>query len=387
MKFLALLVLGATPLVHANAIPKTSRALYFLDSDPAGASIVALPVDQKTGQLGQPVKTSTGGLGLISHNAMGQVTVDPLFSQDPVVIHGSNLFTVNPGSNTLAHFHIGAHDPLHPVLLGTPVPTGGDVPNTLAYSAKHDIVCVANTGPHAGVQCFKVAGYGNLKPQGALRPLPVDQTATPLGPPGTVSDVLFNPSETALFVVVKGADGKTPGYIFVYPVQHGEVSETPIVSRPPEIPLGFGTVFTSETTAIITDPSYGAAYVNIARDYTVTVSHKITIPNQKAACWVRASRNFDAAYILDGGNSSVVTLDPFSGKTKYVIPGAVGTMGNFDGVVDRSWLYALQATPAITVFNLKGSQHGRKIPSVAQTLDLSALGNRAAWTGLAIWSN
>ena len=72
MKFLNLLTL--VPLVAATPYPQpgAAKAVYYLDSDPAGASIVALKVNND-GTLADPVRTSTGGKGLIGNNAMGPV--------------------------------------------------------------------------------------------------------------------------------------------------------------------------------------------------------------------------------------------------------------------------------------------------------------------------
>ncbi|KAF7555642.1 hypothetical protein G7046_g6505 [Stylonectria norvegica] len=151
MKPISILAL-TLPLALGHAYPKPApRALYFLDNNPSGSSVVALPIDLRTGDLGAPVRTSTGGKGLISNNAMGPVLRDSLNSQDSIIVHGSNIFTVNSGSNTLAHLHISPLDPLHPTLLGEPIPSGGDVPMSVAYSSKHSLVCVAHTGPRAGV--------------------------------------------------------------------------------------------------------------------------------------------------------------------------------------------------------------------------------------------
>jgi len=45
------------------------RAAYFLDNNPAGASIVSLVISPEDGTLSSPVRTSTKGIGL-----MGVVT-------------------------------------------------------------------------------------------------------------------------------------------------------------------------------------------------------------------------------------------------------------------------------------------------------------------------
>ncbi len=60
---------------------------------------------------------------------------------------------------------------------------------------------------------------GDFKPIAGL-----NQASPPVGPPSTVSDIVFNPSSTALFVTVKG-DGTNPGSVYAYPVAGGEVTE------------------------------------------------------------------------------------------------------------------------------------------------------------------
>ncbi len=61
----ALSLLLAPVLVSAAAIGSRdcSRAAYFLDNNPAGASIISLQIAED-GTLSNPVRTSTGGIGL-----------------------------------------------------------------------------------------------------------------------------------------------------------------------------------------------------------------------------------------------------------------------------------------------------------------------------------
>jgi hypothetical protein len=379
MKFLGTLVFAAS---LAQAYPKThtsSRALYFLDSDPQGASIVSFNVAED-GSLGEPYRTSTGGKGLIANDMNGTVMTDPLFSQDSVIVRGNRLFTVNAGSNTLACFHIPEHDPAHPVLIEEPINTVGNVPNTVAYSKKNNIACVANTGSKPGVQCFSVSDCGRVDPLGNFKPLPVmNQTAPPLGPPNTVSDILFNPSETALFVTIKG-NGMDDGYVFAYKVWDGKVSEEPVKSRPMGLPVAFSMSFISDSSAVITTPGYGAAFVSIADDLSVTLNTMATIDNQVATCWSVFSEEFGSVYLLDGGVANITTLDPESNAIGSTIPGYQDGMGNFDGVISGSMLYVLQGTPSISIFDLKDRAKG------PQVVDLTALGKRASWTGMAIYS-
>ncbi|KGQ04631.1 hypothetical protein BBAD15_g10122 [Beauveria bassiana D1-5] len=368
----------------------SKRALYFLDSNPANASIISLPILQD-GSLdrSRAVRTSTGGRGSIGRNMNGTVLVDPLFSQGSVVVSGKYLFTVNAGSNTLARFEIPDADPASLKLLGEPVHTGGEFPNSVAVSDKNKIACVANTGRNAGVQCFKTLDQ-HLEPFDDYMLLPVNQTSPPIGVPNTVSNVVFNPSQTALFVTVKG-NGETGstgrGYIYAYQVLNGQINSQPVISRPPGLMLDFSLSFLSDSAAVVTDPAYGASYISIASNLSVTVSNQITIPGQGATCWSVFAPEFDTVYLSDGASPNITALDPMSGKTKFVIPGDSQSTGSFDSAVDRSSLYVLQGSAAVSVFDLKGSKSGDDTPSLFQYLDLSFLGVRSGWIGMGIYSN
>lgn len=46
------------------------------------------------------------------------------------------LFTVNAGSNTLVMFRIDPADPYHPMMVGGPIDTMGEFPNSVTYSPR-----------------------------------------------------------------------------------------------------------------------------------------------------------------------------------------------------------------------------------------------------------
>ncbi|KAI1035415.1 hypothetical protein LB504_005893 [Fusarium proliferatum] len=378
MKFINALLVTAS-LTQAHPKPhRSDRALYFLDSDPEGASVVSLSIAED-GSFGQPQRTSTGGRGLISNNVNGTVTMDPLFSQGSIVVSGNRLFTVNAGSNTLAAFHIPKENPGRPVLLGEPVDTVGTVPNTVAYSRKNKLACVANTGTKPGVQCFTVSDCDGLKPQGSLKPLPVfGQTSPPTGPPNTVSNILFNPSETALFVTIKG-NGMENGFVYAYKVEDGRVSEEAIKSQPNNLPVAFGMSFISDASAVVSTPAYGAAFVSITNDLTVLTKTNITVPKQMATCWTATSAGSRSVYLLDAAVPDVTALNTKNMAIGRTLHGYTAGKGNFDAIISGSKLYILQAAPAIAVFDLKHNSYGPEV------IDLSGLGNRAPWTGMAVY--
>ena len=160
--------------------------------------------------------------------------------------------------------------------------------------------------------CFTVSAEKGLSQLGDLRTLKKLHTKTPpSGPPDSASDILFNPSSSALVVTIKGNPGPpaVPGYIYAFAVNAGLVSVDPIISSPSALVLDYGFSFLgSDTSAIITDPTFGASIVNIDSSLTVTETHHTTIPNQTAVCWSAYSRHYGTAYAIDVGRTNVTAL-------------------------------------------------------------------------------
>lgn len=300
-----------------------------------------------------------------------------------MVVSYPYLLTVNPGSNDVSLFSI-SEDPLKPHLISSPVSSGGEFPNTVAYSPTLKLACVANTGAKAGVQCYSVSPSG-LKPSGEFKPITagLNQTSPPLGPPNTVSDIVFNPSSTALFVTVKG-DGMGAGYIYAYPIQHhggkASVSAEARVSRPAELALEFSLTFLSDRRAFVTDPSLGGAFLDISCDHAVKVSKVANITGQAASCWSQYSKERDSVYVFDGGVADITVYGAESMELKPKISSAAAAMGKFDSVVAGDFLYTLDAADSITVYSLAGDE-----PATVQTLDLTAFGKRQLFQGLAYY--
>jgi hypothetical protein len=242
---------------------------------------------------------------------------------------------------------------------------------------------VLNGGAKAGVSCFSTDHAKGLTPLGGLRPIILNQSTPPVGPPNTVSDLVFNPSQSALIATVKG-DGTDPGYIYAYPVDDGSISTKPTVSRPSELLIDFSVSFIDDSKAIITDPSYGASLVDVSWDFQFTVQTKIVIPGEGAICWSVYSQRFDTVYIIDAGTTNITLVDPQSGATKGTVVLDAAHMGTFDSQIDREFLYMLRGAPAVTVLSNNGLTHW-VLPKEVQTLDLSALGSRQGWQGMAIY--
>jgi len=70
MKLYQLYLLATAVAAHVIQRTGAPKAVYFLDNNPAGSSVVSLEVDGE-GMLSRPVKTSTGGVGMYSVSAPG----------------------------------------------------------------------------------------------------------------------------------------------------------------------------------------------------------------------------------------------------------------------------------------------------------------------------
>ncbi|KAL8792823.1 MAG: hypothetical protein Q9195_004552 [Heterodermia aff. obscurata] len=367
------------------------RAAYILSNNPEGNQVLALSISTVDGTVSKPVLTPTGGNGLLGLTVDGPAGPDGLFSQGAVVVSQDYLFTVNPGSRTLSMFKINPLAPLSPQLIGEPCDTIGDFPMSVAYSSKLKIACVVNGGAKAGVSCFHTHHAKGLTPFGKLRPFHQEfrQSTPPTGPPLTTSDIDFNPSSTALFVTIKGDAMVTPpkpGYIYAWPIHAGAVSTKPVVSSPPTLLMGFSIDFLGcDTSALITDPAFGASIVSI--DYPsleVTEKHHIVVASEKAACWGAYAPRFNSAYIIDSGHTNISVVDPTSGTPKGIIQYEPQAKGGFDTAIDRTWMYILTGDSGVAVIDLAGSNHGKQSVQ-KQHYPLVKQGVAGHWQGMAIY--
>ena len=63
-----------------------ARAAYTLYNDPAGAFVISMKISLSDGSLTSPVKTPTGGLGMLGNTATGQAGPDGLFGQNALIV-------------------------------------------------------------------------------------------------------------------------------------------------------------------------------------------------------------------------------------------------------------------------------------------------------------
>ena len=85
--YLIFSLLASAMLARAWPTPQTPHgALYFLNNDPSGASVVAMTVNDGCAG-GEVVMTSTGGMGALGTDGDGPLAEDALGSQGSVRVY------------------------------------------------------------------------------------------------------------------------------------------------------------------------------------------------------------------------------------------------------------------------------------------------------------
>ncbi|KAK1808853.1 hypothetical protein LTR12_016799 [Friedmanniomyces endolithicus] len=363
---------------HGHQGDGTAKAAYFLDNNPSGSAIICLRIGFD-GIVNDPVRTSTGGYGAIGTNLTGfPNAVDPLISQGSVTVNGNLLLTVNAGSNTVALLHIDEQDPCQLTLVGPPADTLGEFPISVTYSEQLKTACVLNGGTKAGVSCFNVDPDHGLRAAGPLRSLgsAIDETTPPTGPPGSSSEILFNPTSSAVIVSIKGSG--PPGYIVAFPVEHNQVSTAGVFNQVSDIKLDFAAIFINRTSLFLVDPSFGASILEINSDYTVTEKVHTVIRNQSAVCWANYDVATNTAYAIDAGQPVVYTLDASTGVLmgNFTADSTIG--GLFDSAIGGRYMYSLALVNGVVVFDIREKKQ-------IQFLNLTGFGERQGYTGMALW--
>lgn len=195
---------------------------------------------------------------------------------------------------------------------------------------------------------------------------------------------MFNPSQSAFFVTIKVLSGQ--GTILAYHVSaDGTISDKPVVSHPTNLIGAFSMTFLgSDSRAVISDLTYGASIVDVSASLTVTEEKMIKIPKETAACWTVYDPAHDSIYVMDAGNDNITVVDPAAGVVRYQLDGPPNAEGAFDAKQDRNFLYNLLGVTKVAVYSLTGSPATK--PKLIQLLDLSSLGNRQGWEGLALYA-
>lgn len=254
-----------------------------------------------------------GGRGVSSPGAAPGNNTDALFSQGSIQVAGGLVAAVNSGSNTVALFSIDKALPSSISMIGGPVSSGGEFPNSVAISPDNTRACVVNSGAISGVQCFEVNPTRGLVTQSSTnRLIQLDQTTPPSGPQDTIGQVIYNEAGTQIIVSVKGGTASSQGYVATWDIaSDGSLStastNTPVATGG-ALPFSL-TLVPGQNAVFATDPAVGAAVYDFGAnaDSTAT-SSVIPIAGQLATCWSVYSNLTGHFYAVDSGSSTITEI-------------------------------------------------------------------------------
>lgn len=196
--FLAqIIVLAVTltvlPVVQpGEAAQMGSGFVYVMTNQLTGNTVIQYK-RASSGLLTATATASTGGLGGTGN---GAGTLDPLGSQDSLVLSGdgTRLLAVNAGSNELSVLGAGSSG----VTMLSKVASEGEFPNSVALYG--DLVYVLNAHGTPNVTGFRLDSDGMLHPiSGSTRALPGGTSAAP-------HDIVFSPDGARLLVTEGGTN-------------------------------------------------------------------------------------------------------------------------------------------------------------------------------------
>ena len=355
--------------------------------------------DQQNGLLKFVGAVSTGG------NGTG------VQSQGAIAVFGNFIFAVNPLSNTLSLLEINPQGPTMVKLVGSPVYSQGDYPNTVTaskcppfplISSLYQItcyelgsfqfyffeidarsVCVANTGANSGIACFTYSSSSGLKfIPSSFRALNLNLT-TPPGNHQGPGQISFTPDNKGLVLVVKGRNPP----VYLWPVAY--VGNSLVLSQSPatSTPNGednFAFAFDSSSAFVLADTNpygniSGLIVVNVDTSGGGSVSfgtpRYLLLPNLHGACWISYGQLTDRFYVSNLG-SGIISEIARSGGKLTILNQIVMTNTSLpaDQIVLNNFLYVNDlALNQIWVLSLGGPGGGtwiQRVPNLRSTSGL-----------------
>jgi len=373
--------------VSAVSLTDCSGAAYFITNYPSGNQVLAMNI-ASNGTLSGITPTSTGGLGA-SCNCTPAL-FNPLVSQGSIRTNAAKkiLVTVNAGSNTLSMFKIDLENPAKLTMVGSPVSSGGEFPNSIAINDQGTMACVLNAGRVNGVNCYKphlerglIAIPNTLRSLGLILMTPPELSGSP-------SQVAFSEDGQTLVAAVKGFPTTTPGFLAAWAISSdGSLSAEPIKSPAPlgTLAFPFSTTLIPGTNAIlVADTGVGFDIFNFGAEHSLSAtSSAFPIPGQEATCWSSYSSKSGNFYFTDPGTTLVteVNVDKNLQGTivrQYQQAAGSGTVDNTIASVGPSNFLYILATGASTVDVLDVSTAGNAM--TVQNFNFTSAAEKAGVT-------
>lgn len=292
---------------------ETAQALYTITNESPNR-LIAFPVSPE-GFVGEGVSYLTGGNGGVYNSSEGLVVVDPLASQDPVLVRGKIVLAVNPGSDTVTSFLIDTNNPTNLTLIGQ-AQLEGEFPVTIAASEILNIVCVGTAGAKNGVECFGPGENFRLKADGkGLRSFGINATTPPVATRDGISDLFFSADLNWLFATVHGDLASDRGFISAFAVANDSVSTVEIRSVPDDIELLFGGFqLPNSTNLFVSDARFGGVLLEFdGTGHFTTLAKSVAEPPILALCWAEYSNASKVAWVTSPVSNGLVAFDIHSG--------------------------------------------------------------------------
>jgi hypothetical protein len=163
-----------------------------------------------------------------------------------------------------------------------------------------------------------------------------------------------------------------------------EVSTVATISQPSGVVLDFSLTFLGTDNSILVTDAAGEAYIlSVSSSLQVAVKDNVVLPtNEGLACWGVYVPGLNNAYVITASTTSISIVNPSTGAVSGNITLPASDVGVFDSAADRTYLYSLTNIASIAVVDL-----GASPPKLIQNLDLSSIGARKGWQGIAVYSS
>lgn len=317
-----------SPVQPAEAAHKGAGFVYVMTNQPTGNAVIQYQ-RASSGLLTHTATASTGGLGGTGN---GAGALDPLGSQDSLVLSGdgTRLLAVNAGSNEVSALGVGSSG----VALLSKVSSGGEFPNSVALNG--DLAYVLNAHGTPNVTGFRIHA------DGVLHPIPGSTRALPGGTSAAPHDIVFSPDGARLLVT----EGGTNQIDILAIADDGLITS---ITTQASTGGPFGLRFGRDEVLAVTEAGTGAvATYQLTSANTLNLISAPVPDGQMASCWISLTLN-GHTFVSNTGSGNLssyqVSADGTAALVKPVaasiapgapIDSALTSQGNFLYVEDSA---------------------------------------------------
>jgi DNA-binding beta-propeller fold protein YncE len=325
--------------------------VYVMTNQPTGNTVMQYR-RESNGSLTHLRTASTGGLGGTGN---GAGNLDPLGSQDSLVLEGAGSFllAVNAGSNQVSALSASSSG----LTLLNVVDSGGIFPNSMALNG--NLVYVVNAHGTPNISGFRLSSTG-------LSPIPDSTRNLPGGSSAAPNDIRFSPDGTRLLVTEGGTNQIDIFELDNDGIVTGVVTQASAGSGPFGMKFGRNGVLLSAEANSASVSSYF-----LTPEDTLSLMSPAVANGQAATCWISLTREGKFAFTSNTGAGNLssyhVSANGTLDLTKAVAATAAGgapidsapsSDGAFLYVVDsalgRVLIYRVRGASLALIGNVSG---------------------------------